>query len=38
VLNDLWALDVPGAVWARLELVGVPAAPRENGARLTPSP
>ena len=34
VLNDLWALDVPGAVWARLELVGVPAAPRENGAGL----
>ena len=34
VLSDLWALDVPGTVWARLELVGVPAAPRENGAGL----
>ena len=34
VLSDLWALDVPGACWARLELVGVPAAPRENGAGL----
>ena len=35
VLNDLWALDVDLAVWARLEMVGVPAAPRECLAALT---